>query len=267
MNSKIFSDLWSAYVKRTPSAERIKKLFESNGDQVLNDHIAIRTFNDPRVNIEVLSKPFLKLGYVQAGTYDFKEKHLNAHHFEIPGDDRAPRVFISELKLENFDTSLQLMVDEILGEISPLDLLSEELILKGRLWSTPSYAQYESMLEQSEYAAWMYINGFCANHFTVSVNALNNLNSLIEVNDFLKKNGFKLNESGGEVKGSKAVLLEQSSILADRIEMDFQEGNFEVTSCYYEFAYRYTLNDGELFSGFVTGSADKIFESTNMKVS
>ncbi|MGB0778214.1 MAG: DUF1338 domain-containing protein [Flavobacteriaceae bacterium] len=267
MTNKIFSALWAEYVNRTPSAERVKSLFEEHGEQVLNDHIAIRTFNDPRVDIGVISKPFLKLGYVLAGSYDFKEKHLNAHHFEIPGDKQAPRVFISELKLEKFDSSLQGMVDHMLAQISPQDLSSEELILKGRLWGTPSYAQYESMLEQSEYAAWLYINGFCANHFTVSANALKSMNSLVEVNSFLKENGFKLNESGGEIKGSKSDLLEQSSILADRIEMDFEEGNFEVTSCYYEFAYRYHKEEGELFSGFVTGSADKIFESTNMKVS
>ena len=49
--------------------------------------------------------------------------------------------------------------------------------------------------------------------------------------------------------------------------MEFVEGKYEVTSCYYEFAYRYPMADGTLFSGFVADSADKIFESTNMKVS
>ena len=32
----------------------------------------------------------------------------------------------------------------------------------------------------------------------------------------------------------------------------------------YEFAYRHEMENGELFSGFIAGSADKIFESTNM---
>jgi hypothetical protein len=32
-----------------------------------NDHIAIRTFNDVRVNIAVLEKPFVNAGYVAKG--------------------------------------------------------------------------------------------------------------------------------------------------------------------------------------------------------
>jgi len=36
-----------------------------------------------------------------------------------------------------------------------------------------------------------------------------------------------------------------------------------VPSCYYEFAKRYADKSGEIYQGFVTTSADKIFESTN----
>lgn len=72
-----------------------------------------------------------------------------------------------------------------------------------------------------------------------------------------------MNASGGEVKGSADLYLEQSSVLADKIEVEFEEGTYEITSCYYEFAYRYE-KDGTLFRGFVANSADKIFESTDM---
>jgi len=67
------------------------------------------------------------------------------------------------------------------------------------------------------------------------------------------------------VKGTPEKLLEQSSTLADRVEVMFQEGKFTVPSCYYEFAKRYEGADGKLFSGFVAGSADKIFESTDFR--
>ena len=80
---------------------------------------------------------------------------------------------------------------------------------------------YNSLAEESEYASWLYIWGFCPNHFTISVNHLENFSSLIEVNDLLKKNNFKLNISGGEIKGSKEELLEQSSILADEMPVFF----------------------------------------------
>jgi hypothetical protein len=57
--------------------------------------------------------------------------------------------------------------------------------------------------------------------------------------------------------------LEQSSTLAYNKEIDFSEGNYTVPACYYEFAKRYKKSDGKIFKGFVTGSADKIFESTD----
>ena len=83
------------------------------------------------------------------------------------------------------------------------------------------------------------------------------------MNEFLKKEGYTLNSSGGEVKGTPEQLLEQSSTLADRVEIVFIEGTFSVPSCYYEFAKRYPEKDGKLYSGFIAKSADKIFESTD----
>jgi len=124
---------------------------------------------------------------------------------------------------------------------------------------------YELLLLESEYAAWVYINGFRANHFTVRINDNKHLDSLHKVNAFLKENGFRINNVGGEIKGDPAGLLEQSSIMAEKIKVQFKEGLFEVPGCYYEFAKRYNGADGKLFTGFIAKSADKIFESTDNK--
>lgn len=79
----------------------------------------------------------------------------------------------------------------------------------------------------------------------------------------MKQGDFILNSAGGEVKGSAEVLLEQSATMADRIEVNFKDVQKSIPSCFYEFALRYPKADGELYSGFVAASADKIFESTN----
>ncbi|MGL4896671.1 MAG: DUF1338 domain-containing protein, partial [Shewanella sp.] len=60
------------------------------------------------------------------------------------------------------------------------------------------------------------------------------------------------------------VLLEQSSTMADTIAVEFSDGVLEIPSCFYEFALRYPKANGELYTGFVAASADKIFESTNV---
>jgi hypothetical protein len=49
------------------------------------------------------------------------------------------------------------------------------------------------------------------------------------------------------------------------VEVSFSEGIFTIPGCYYEFARRYPDADGKLFSGFIAGSADKIFESTDYR--
>lgn len=131
---KIFDRLWADYTSRNPEVKKIYDLFISQGERVLNDHIAFRTFNDPRVNIEVFSKPFVDAGYEYRGEYTFEEKHLYARHYEHKTFADAPRVFISELITQDFSASLQATVKKIIGQISENLLLPNELIFSGAPW-------------------------------------------------------------------------------------------------------------------------------------
>jgi hypothetical protein len=107
--------------------------------------------------------------------------------------------------------------------------------------------------------------GFRVNHFTVFMNALRTFQGIGNLNVFIKELGFELNASGGEIKGSKNVYLEQSSTLAYPVEVEFADKKEMIPGCYYEFLRRYPLPDGKLFQGFLPDSADKIFESTNVR--
>lgn len=260
---QLFDKVWSDYTQLNPEVKQIHDLFTAMGERVANDHIAFRTFNDPRINIEVLSKAFLKVGYVFKGEYTFEKKHLYARHFELAEFKDAPRVFISELKLEEMSPALQKQAQEMIDAIPESVLQSEGINYSGRHWGKPSYKQYQELREESEYAAWLYVFGFRANHFTVSINALQKLNSIQKVNAFLKENGFLLNAVGGEIKGSPKDLLEQSSTKATIAPVAFEEGFFEIPITYYEFARRYPTVEGNLYGGFIAQSADKIFESTD----
>jgi hypothetical protein len=263
--NEIFNRLWNDYTRQNPSTQKIHELFTKEGETVVNDHIAFRTFDDPRVSIDVLSKPFLKRGYKEAGQYDFEAKHLFARHFELPGEEKAPRVFISQLLSDHFSDTVRDMIKQTVSRVPAATLESEELIFSGSFPGKPDFKLYEKLREESEYAAWMYLFGFRANHFTVSVNFLNKYNSLEKVNSLLKENGYPLNTSGGEIKGTEEQLLRQSSTLADIIEIEFTEGIRKVPACYYEFAQRYMDKNGKLYSGFIAKSADKIFESTDFR--
>ncbi|HRY31966.1 MAG TPA: DUF1338 domain-containing protein [Bacteroidales bacterium] len=261
----IFDRLWAGYTSQNPHVRKVYEAFTAHGESVVNDHIAFRTFDDPRIGVDVLARPFLASGYVEKGEYVFESKHLFAKHYEHPSMKDAPRVFISQLVSRDFSPFLQQTVQALVNAIPEGLLQSPELIYSGRQWGSLSYQVYQKLREESEYAAWLYVWGFCANHFTVSVNHLQKLSSLEQVNSFLKDHGFTLNDSGGEIKGTPAELLEQSSTMAGRQLISFVEGDYEVPACYYEFARRYPDTDGKLYSGFIAKSADKIFESTDNK--
>ena len=101
-------------------------------------------------------------------------------------------------------------------------------------WARPPAAVYECLAQESEYAAWVSAFGIRANHFTVSLNALEGFEGLANLNSFLEAQGLVLNSVGGKIKGSPEVLLEQSSTMADRILWDFAEGmerNHETQNC------------------------------------
>lgn len=260
----LFDRLWNDYSSQNPSVNKIYDLFEKEGETIVNDHIAFRTINYPEVEIDVLAVPFLENGYIPAGEYIFEEKHLFARHFEIPGNNTAPRIFISQLVLEDCSQFVRDVFSEAFSNVDKSKLDPESLVFSGRLFNPVSYATYEALRKESEYAAWFYVFGFRVNHFTLSVNNLTKHDSIYKVNDLLKRNGFVLNTSGGEVKGTPEELLQQSSTMADRVKIMFTEGEYEIPSCYYEFAQRYPDSNGELYSGFIAKSADKIFESTNL---
>ncbi|WP_113905821.1 DUF1338 domain-containing protein [Aliidiomarina celeris] len=257
---QFFEALWQDYISRTPSAAKVHQVL-GKGAAIINDHVAFRTFNLAPVQLETLAKHFEAMGYFANGDYHFEQKKLRAKHFEHSNPE-LPKIFISELLVEEFSPELQSFVKNIVAQI-PVDAVnSPEFLFSGTHWNL-DYSRYEQLLSESEYAAWLSAFGFCANHFTVSVNQLHDFDTLEHVNEQLKDAGFTLNTSGGEIKGSPDVFLEQSSTMADEIEVRFSDRVEKIPSCFYEFARRYELPNGGMYTGFVAASADKIFESTN----
>ena len=252
---KFLQRLWESYISYTPSAEKISKLF---GERVINDHIAFRTFNLDKCNIYKQADFLSSYGYKVCGDYFFEQKRLQAIHLENI-DPVHPKIFLSELICEDFTDELRIIINDISDSFSDNP---EDLLIGGRTWDI-DYDKYELLAKESEYASWLYVWGFCPNHFTVSVNHLANFNDLSDVNNMIKNEGYLLNSSGGEIKGSIAELLEQSSTMADKVKVNFGSCAAEIPSCYYEFAKRYPEANGNLYQGFVAKSADKIFESTN----
>jgi hypothetical protein len=257
----LLDKMWSDYIDINPLAQKIYETLTGQGEKVVNDHIALRTFRHSRVGVDVIAQPFLKFGYHYVGDYHFKEKKLYAKHYEH-NDSQMPKIFISELKIEECSADLQKIVNELIAQIPQGKEKENDFSLQGRPWKCSSNL-YTQLLQESDYAAWVAAFGYRPNHFTVFINDLKKFSNINDLNLFLKNQGFKLNSSGGEIKGSPELFLEQSSTLANTIDVAFDDKKMAIPGCYYEFAKRYKLPNGKLYQGFVAASADKIFESTS----
>ncbi|QQR89003.1 MAG: DUF1338 domain-containing protein [Myxococcales bacterium] len=260
-----FSRLWDDYSRITPQANAIKQLLHECGERFRNDHVAIRTFGMPGIDIEHLESFFTELGYVGTGEYQFETKKLFAKSYSHPSNE-LPRVFISELIMNKCSTKLNACVRTLIERL-PLPLDAQSLLTQQALWPTVEYDVYQTLLKESEYAAWVAAFGIRANHFTVNADDLQGFKDLTELNNFLVEHGFALNHPESPVHGSPEELLEQSSTRADEILWSFENGEKRrIRSCYYEFCKRYTdPKSGKLYDGFIPESADKIFESTNVR--
>ena len=253
---------------------------------VENDHIAFRTLGVPHLGIASLEKVFLHQGYRRRDRYSFPAKKLTAFWYEPP-DMRHPRVFISELRVDELSEEARAVITSYTREVTadPVDAIDLDdgpavvEFLHRPLWRTPTWADYQSLLAESEYAAWVIYNRYYLNHFTLAVHNLpHGYNTVETFNRFLEAHGFTLNDSGGAMKVSADGKLVQSSTVAAMVEASFSDGRggtetHRISGSYVEFAERRVLDRFAHLpadhirrehrrEGFEAASADKIFEST-----
>ncbi len=284
---QVLGGLMRRYQERVPDvqgiiAAMVKEGLIENADDIENDHIAFRTMGVPHLGIQSLEKIFLHLGYKRMDHYVFKEKKLDAYWYAPPAP-QYPRIFISELRVQDLSAHTQAIIrsytDEVISDpVDALDLndaAAVDQFLRSGLWPTPTYADFLELGKESEYAAWVIYNRYYLNHFTVSVHNLpKEFNRLEAFNEFLERNGFVLNDSGGKIKASPDGYLRQSSTVARKVEAQFAGGETHlIAGSYVEFAERGVLKEFQHLpadqirrehrrEGFEAGNADKIFEST-----
>lgn len=283
----VLEGLMSRYTERVPDVEVVRSALVADGyiptvDAIENDHIAFRTMGVPQLGIRSLEKIWLHYGYQRRDSYDFPVKKLDAYWYSPP-DPSFPRIFISELRVDDLSPQSQGIIHSYVDEVKsdPVDELDLDDVgqvddfLHRALWRLPSWEDYLSLSEESEYAAWVIYNRYYLNHFTVSVHNLSSeIDTIPAFNDFLERHGITLNDSGGKVKTSPDGLLRQSSTVAEMITAEFASGErHPISGSYVEFAERRPLPQFQHLpkaelrreqrrEGFEAGNADKIFEST-----
>jgi hypothetical protein len=284
----VLEGLMRRYRERVPDVANIFSAMQEEGiiasiHEIENDHIAFRSLGVPQLGIQSLEKIFLTLGYHKRDRYQFPEKKLNAFWYSPPAPV-YPRIFISELRVDELSESARAIIHKYTTKISAdpvdtLDLTSGAAIdsfLHSPLWEVPLWKEYQALHAESEYAAWTIYNRYYLNHFTISVHNLpQGYNDIQSFCDFLEKSGFTLNNSGGKIKISADGLLRQASTVAAMVEATFpdQAQPQRIAGSYVEFAERRILPQyanlpaerigrAQRREGFEVTNADKIFEST-----
>ena len=284
---KILQHLFVPYMNRVPDVKKISKamigenIIEKTQD-IVNDHIAFRTMGVENLGIQSFEKIFLQHGYTKKDYYFFEKKKLDAYWY-APPEPSYPRIFISELRVKDLSTATQNIIKKYTNTIQkdPVDELNmnnpDEVgaFFHKPLWPLPSAKDYQDLLKESEYAAWVIYNRYYLNHYTISIHELKEgYNDIEKFNQFLEKIGIKLNDSGGKIKTSKDGLLRQSSTVAEMVMATFSDNTtLEISGSYVEFAERKVLPEFKSLpkkelrfvhrrEGFEAANADKIFEST-----
>ncbi|KAF7123513.1 hypothetical protein RHSIM_Rhsim12G0057400 [Rhododendron simsii] len=298
----VLASMEAVYLNRNPTAKSILERVRSvDNDQICYDHLAFRTFGVNGYGIDSIANFFLDFGYTQREELRFPAKKLKALWFSPPSlpvfdggsgvGGPLPRIFISELLVDEMSQQAQEIIrkyTQISGSGYKHAALSSAL---GSLtWEKPLYSEFQLLARESEYAAWTLVNGYAVNHVTISTHRLkSHLRDIKSLNQFIEKNGFKLNSEGGVLKGMVQItnnfisslsvspdgLLLQSSTVADSVSFSFSDGVTESVPCsYIEFAERLILpqfkdlpekevKEFHRRDGFEVGNADKIFESTS----
>jgi hypothetical protein len=287
----VLDGLMRRYRERVPDVDGVVRAMIAAGlvdsvGAIENDHIAFRTMGVPHLGIASFEKIFMHYGYAKRDYLRFDGKKLDAYWY-APPVDRYPRIFISELCVDELSADAQRIIRSYTDEVTsdPVDSLNlddgaaVDQFLHSPLWRTPTWEDYQRLADESEYAAWVIYNRYYLNHFTVSVHNLPaGYDTVEQFNEFLKAHGVRLNNSGGEVKISGDGLLLQSSTVAEMVDATFPtadggETTQQIAGSYVEFAERRVLPQFATLApadvrrehrrdGFETANADKIFEST-----
>jgi hypothetical protein len=283
----VLDGLMSRYKERVPDVSKIlnamvEEDIVASQQSIENDHIAFRTMGVPQLGVRSFEKIFLHYGYQKREHYFFEGKKLDAWWYSPPRES-DPRIFVSELRVGDLSEEAQKIIASYTNEVSsdPVDKLDldngaeVDAFLHRPLWRTPTVSDYQTLLAESEYAAWVIYNRYYLNHFTISVHNLPaGYNTVANFNVFLENKGIRLNTSGGKVKISPDGGLLQSSTVAEMIEAEFANGEkMKISGSYVEFAERQVLPQYKNLpaaeitrkhrrDGFEAGNADKIFEST-----
>src|SRR5437879_546820 len=261
---ELFDTLWERYRGRMEYVRTYEKLLAKHKASFVNDHIAFRTIacQNPMLGIFMISRIFEALGYSMANCYEFPDKHFSSIHFEHP-NPKFPKLFITQLKTwelsgrardviyQSIAAHRAPLTDETVGALYGLenasagarnDLLKNLVRYFAELpWPLPKQEDVLELDKESQFAAWVLVNGYDVNHLTASVNSngVPTLDDVEKVQAAMIGAGIPMKK---EIEGERGSKFRQTSTEAVVVPVKVKEGakTAEVpwTYAYFEIADR-----------------------------
>ncbi len=218
--------LWRDFVATTPQAARIRELLVARGELVHHDHVALRTIAAPGLGLDALGGPLEAAGFRPRERYRFDEARLRARYWQHD-DPNAPKVFVAELDPGGLSVGAQVILERLLAQVPSSFTERPELLRTGRPW-TPTYADYQALLVESEHAARVAALGIGVERCSVDVGALITFPDLDALVAFLVEHAFRVDARG-----------ERAAIRPDPISVRFADTVARIPSGSYELALRH----------------------------
>ncbi len=293
---ELFDTLWTRYRGKMEYVRKYEAMIQSHGATFINDHIAFRTIasQKPSCGIFMISRIFEALGYFQGAAYEFPDKSLSSIHYQH-SNPQFPKLFITQLKTWELSEKSKKIIDKSLKshrpplkdetlhqlnhleKVSPSDrakLLQQMVTYFSEVpWDLPQKDDVVELDKETQFGAWVLINGYDVNHFTASVDShkVASLDEIEKVADAMRGAGVPMKK---EIEGERGSKLRQTATESAVIDVPVMIGARKVktpwTYAYFEIAQRPLLKNPatgkmERFEGFLGGQATHLFDMTKLK--
>jgi hypothetical protein len=220
---ELLESLWSDHAAVAPQVARLHQLLRERGERVRSQHIALRTFDVPEVDIDALDRAFVAGGYEASHSYELPERKLIAYAYEHR-DGRVPDLLISALLVDELSREARALVRDLVGHLEPGAAAHPGFALSGRRWPLSS-SIYQQLRGESEYAAWVAAFGLRAHHFAIDASSLRTLDQA-GLARFIAESGIAVASASIEDEP-----LDHVATVAEDVELELGDGSLVIPSC------------------------------------
>lgn len=234
--------LWKSLVNRCPQLAVTHTRFTrcSEYELISCDHIGLRTVSHPLVDISALKKLFGQLGYKSAQQYTDADNGqrsivLVPNSTNAASNSDLPRLCIEELCLDRLCASNQQILSKRVEDLCGDTPLSWDFFSPNHQNTVDlDSSVFCQLLEESSYAAWLYVNGLSATHFSFLVQSSQKLThgSSDETTD--EASGYLQNQLGSCIFQGSSPTRHYVGLEGNRLQVNFLDSHSTmVPLCYY----------------------------------